>query len=79
MSVVDRLGRSATATALEDCVLFWMTRPQFWDCLHSIPAMTYNAVLQLSAPRATRHSRGRGERQSIWRSTASERAQGYGR
>jgi CRP/FNR family cyclic AMP-dependent transcriptional regulator len=48
MSVVDSLGRSATVSAMEDCVLAWIDRESFWRCLRSMPAMTYNLVEILS-------------------------------
>ncbi|HUS14975.1 MAG TPA: Crp/Fnr family transcriptional regulator [Chloroflexia bacterium] len=48
MSVVDSLGRSASATTIEDCLLCWMDRTAFWDCLQLMPAMTYNLVRILS-------------------------------
>jgi CRP/FNR family cyclic AMP-dependent transcriptional regulator len=48
MSLVDSLGRSASATTIEDSVLCWMDRSAFWDCLQVIPAMTYNLVRILS-------------------------------
>jgi CRP/FNR family cyclic AMP-dependent transcriptional regulator len=48
MSVVDSLGRSATVSAMEDCVLAWIDRASFWRCLRSMPAMTYNLVEILS-------------------------------
>lgn len=48
MSVVDRLGRSASVIAMEESVLAWMPRAEFWACLRDIPAMTYNLVLVLS-------------------------------
>jgi CRP/FNR family cyclic AMP-dependent transcriptional regulator len=48
MSIVDSLGRSATVSAMEDCVLVWIDRESFWRCLRSMPAMTYNLVEILS-------------------------------
>src|SRR5690242_16328442 len=41
MSLVDSLGRSANATTLEDATICWMDRAAFWDCLQTLPAMTY--------------------------------------
>jgi CRP/FNR family cyclic AMP-dependent transcriptional regulator len=48
MSLVDSLGRSATAVTMEDSCLFWMERAAFWDSLNGIPAMTHNLVRIMS-------------------------------
>ncbi len=40
MSLIDHMGRSANVVALEPTVLFWMGRAEFWECLHSFPALT---------------------------------------
>lgn len=42
MSLVDRLGRSATVVAMERSTLAWLTRSAFWSCLRSMPTMTFN-------------------------------------
>ena len=42
MSLVDRLGRSATVVAMEPTTLAWLTHSDFWNCLRSMPTMTYN-------------------------------------
>ena len=42
MSLVDRLGRSATVVAMEQTTLAWLTHTDFWNCLRSMPTMTYN-------------------------------------
>ncbi len=42
MSLVDRLGRSATVVAMEQTALAWLTRTDFWHCLRSMPTMTFN-------------------------------------
>ena len=42
MSLVDRLGRSATVVAMEQTTLAWLTRTDFWNCLRSMPTMTFN-------------------------------------
>src|SRR5687768_11420306 len=42
MSLVDRLGRSATVVAMELTTLAWFTRTDFWNCLRSMPTMTFN-------------------------------------
>lgn len=48
MSVVDSLGRSASVATLEEATLLWMDRDTFWQCLRTIPGMTYNLVELLS-------------------------------
>jgi CRP/FNR family cyclic AMP-dependent transcriptional regulator len=48
MSVVDSLGRSASVATLEEATLLWMDRDTFWECLRTIPGMTYNLVGLLS-------------------------------
>jgi CRP/FNR family cyclic AMP-dependent transcriptional regulator len=48
MSLVDHLGRSAAVIALEDSTLATMARAHFWQCLRTIPIMTYNLVEILS-------------------------------
>ena len=44
MSLVDRLGRSATVVAMEQTTLAWLTHTDFWNCLRSMPTMTFNLV-----------------------------------
>jgi len=44
MSLVDCLGRSATAQTQEECKLLWLEREAFAECLHSMPAMSLNLV-----------------------------------
>jgi len=48
MSLVDSLGRSATAVTMEESCLYWMDRAAFWESLSSIPALTYNLVRIMS-------------------------------
>lgn len=48
MSVVDSLGRSASAITLEPTTVLWMDRSTFWDSLRAIPALTYNLAEILS-------------------------------
>lgn len=48
MSLVDSLGRSATAVTLEYSTLLWMDRAAFWASLREMPTMTYNLVNILS-------------------------------
>ena len=48
MSLVDSLGRSASVRTLEETTLLWMGRDDFWECLRTIPGMTYNLVGLLS-------------------------------
>jgi CRP/FNR family cyclic AMP-dependent transcriptional regulator len=47
ISVLDSLGRSASATTLEESTVLAMSRSSFWACLESMPAMSYNLVLLL--------------------------------
>ena len=42
MSLVDRLSRSASVVAMEQTTLAWFTRKDFWNCLRSMPTMTFN-------------------------------------
>jgi CRP/FNR family cyclic AMP-dependent transcriptional regulator len=42
MSLVDRLGRSASVVAMEQTTLAWLTQADFWNCLRSMPTMTFN-------------------------------------
>src|SRR5215213_11226650 len=42
MSLIDHLGRSATVVAMEQTTLAWLTHTDFWNCLRSMPTMTYN-------------------------------------
>src|SRR5215203_6323091 len=42
MSLVDRLGRSATVVAMEETTLAWLTHTDFWNCLRAMPTMTFN-------------------------------------
>jgi CRP/FNR family transcriptional regulator, cyclic AMP receptor protein len=42
MSLIDHLGRSATVVAMEQTTLAWLTHSDFWNCLRSVPTMTYN-------------------------------------
>ena len=48
MSLVDRLGRSATVVAMEQSTLAWLTNTDFWTCLRSMPTMTFNLAGILS-------------------------------
>ena len=48
MSLVDRLGRSATVVAMEQTTLAWLTHTDFWNCLRSMPTMTFNLAGILS-------------------------------
>jgi CRP/FNR family cyclic AMP-dependent transcriptional regulator len=48
MSLVDSLGRSATVVAMEQTTLAWLTHTVFWNCLRSMPTMTYNLAGILS-------------------------------
>ncbi len=48
MSVVDSLSRSASAVALEETTLVWMDRGAFWECLRTMPAMTFSLARLLS-------------------------------
>jgi len=42
MSLVDRLGRSATVVAMEQTTLAWLTNTDFWHCLRTMPTMAFN-------------------------------------
>ncbi len=42
MSLIDRLGRSATVVAMEQTTLAWLTNSDFWNCLRSMPTMAFN-------------------------------------
>ena len=48
MSLVDRLGRSATVVAMEPTTIAWLTHTDFWHCLRSMPAMAFNLTGILS-------------------------------
>jgi CRP/FNR family transcriptional regulator, cyclic AMP receptor protein len=42
MSLIDHLGRSATVVAMEQTTLAWLNHTDFWNCLRSMPTMTFN-------------------------------------
>lgn len=48
MSMVDSLGRSAAVVTQEDSVLLWIDRVAFWQCLRTMPTLTYNLARILS-------------------------------
>jgi CRP/FNR family cyclic AMP-dependent transcriptional regulator len=48
MSLVDRAGRSANVVTMEESTLIWLDRTTFWDCLQSMPALTYSLASMLS-------------------------------
>lgn len=48
MSLVDRLGRSATVVAHESSTHYSMSRATFWTCLRTMPTLTYNLAGILS-------------------------------
>jgi CRP/FNR family cyclic AMP-dependent transcriptional regulator len=48
MSLVDRAGRSANVVTMEDSTLIWLDRTTFWECLQTMPALTYNLASMLS-------------------------------
>lgn len=48
MSLVDSLGRSASVVALEDSTLLWIDRTAFWECLRTMPVLTFNLARILS-------------------------------
>jgi CRP/FNR family transcriptional regulator, cyclic AMP receptor protein len=48
MSLIDHLGRSATVVAMEPTTLAWLTHTDFWNCLRSMPTMTFNLAGILS-------------------------------
>jgi CRP/FNR family cyclic AMP-dependent transcriptional regulator len=49
MSVVDRQGRSASVTALEESLLLRMGRVAFLDCLTTMPGLAMNLMRILSS------------------------------
>lgn len=48
LSLIDRLGRSATVVALEPTTLAWLTHTAFWACLRSMPTLSFNLAGILS-------------------------------
>ena len=42
MSLIDHLGRSATVVAMEQTTVAWLTHTDFWNCMRSMPTMTFN-------------------------------------
>jgi len=48
MSLVDRAGRSANVVTMEDSTLIWLDRATFWECLQTMPGLTYNLASMLS-------------------------------
>jgi CRP/FNR family transcriptional regulator, cyclic AMP receptor protein len=48
MSLVDRLARSATVVAMEQTTVAWLTQTDFWNCMRSMPTMTFNLAGILS-------------------------------
>lgn len=48
MSLVDGIERSASVVALEEVVLAWIDRAAFWECLRTMPAMSFNLSRVLS-------------------------------
>jgi CRP/FNR family cyclic AMP-dependent transcriptional regulator len=48
MSVVENIGRSADAMALEEVRLVWIDRASFWSCLQSMPTLSLNLIRTLS-------------------------------
>jgi CRP/FNR family transcriptional regulator, cyclic AMP receptor protein len=48
MSVVDSLERSASVLTLEESTVLWIDRRSFWQCLRSMPTLTYNLLGILS-------------------------------
>jgi len=48
MSLVDCLGRSATAQTQEECKMLWIDRQAFSECLLTMPQMAVNLVRVLT-------------------------------
>jgi CRP/FNR family cyclic AMP-dependent transcriptional regulator len=48
MSLVDRIGRSASAATMEESMLLWLDRSTFWELIERIPALNRNLVSILS-------------------------------
>jgi len=49
MSIIDREGRSATVSTLEECHLLSMGRVAFLDCVTTMPALSMNLMRILSS------------------------------
>jgi len=41
LSLLDSVGRSANVVTMEPATLLWMDRATFWECLRTMPAITY--------------------------------------
>lgn len=50
MSMIDNVGRSASATTLEEAVLLWIDRATFRQCLQNMPEIANN-LLQIFSTR----------------------------
>jgi CRP/FNR family cyclic AMP-dependent transcriptional regulator len=48
LSVVDKLGRSASVHTMDDTTALWIGRAFFWDCLQTMPVLASNLVRILS-------------------------------
>jgi CRP/FNR family transcriptional regulator, cyclic AMP receptor protein len=48
MSLLDQLGRSASAVTLEPTGAYWMDRATFLTCLRTMPGVAYNLALILA-------------------------------
>ena len=44
LSLFDSAGRSANVVTMEKATLLWMDRATFWECLKTMPALTYELV-----------------------------------
>ncbi len=49
MSLVDRSGRSANVSALEDSTLLWLDRDTFLACLRQFPGLSENLMREMAA------------------------------
>jgi CRP/FNR family cyclic AMP-dependent transcriptional regulator len=49
MSLIDSVGRSASAITLEETSLLWMDRPTFQQAIETIPQLAFNLVRILTA------------------------------
>jgi CRP/FNR family cyclic AMP-dependent transcriptional regulator len=48
MSLVDRIGRSASVVTMEESTLAWLNRATFWELMERLPALGRNLVGILS-------------------------------
>ena len=49
LSLLDSAGRSANVITMTECSFLWMDRTTFWECLRSMPPLTYKLVEEVCA------------------------------